>query len=272
MMSDTLIRAQRLTIQSGTRYLLHNIDWEVKRGEHWLVFGMNGSGKTTLLSAVAGFKPLSSGYLEVLGEQYCEKNIFALRRRVGWVSSSFFDLYYEHEPALEIVLSGLSGTFGVRAHISDKDVRMAKALLRELGLEDKINHPYCLMSKGERQNVLIARALLTRPDILVLDEPSTGLDIYAREHMLNIVRSLVAQEKTTVIYVTHYPEEIQPFMNKTLLMRNGQVFSKGNTNSMLTSDVLSEFMGEKIEVEWNLDPHTIKMKVEAPEQLPVVYL
>lgn len=268
-MSKTIIKAEKLCLQSGKRFLLRDIDWEVKKGEHWLVFGMNGSGKTTLLSTVAGFKKPTSGSLEVMGEHYTNDNIFSLRRRVGWVSSSFFDIYYAKEPALEIVLSGLSATFGIRSTLRDNDIRKAKVLLRELRLGNKINTPFYLMSKGERQNVLIARALITNPDILVLDEPSMGLDIYAREYLLNTVQTLADTQKVTVIYVTHYPEEIQPFMNKTLLLRHGQVYAQGDTEQMMTSDTLSGFIQEHITVHRD-DQGQVRMSIDAPTNIPAL--
>lgn len=265
-MNSEIIQASNLYLQSGKKFLLRNINWTVQKGEHWLIFGMNGSGKTTLLSMVAGFKQPTKGTLKVLGATYDNDNIFSLRKKVGWVSSSFFDNYLSQEPALEIVLSGLFGTLGIRYNITDQDVRKAKALLRELRLEDKINAPFYLMSKGERQNVLIARALITQPEILVLDEPSTGLDIYAREHMLNTVRDLAESQQVTIIYVTHYPEEIQPFLNKTLLMRDGQVFAQGNTDKIVTSTTISELMREQVTVHRDAEGY-IRMQIKAPTEI-----
>ncbi|MBP3625562.1 MAG: ATP-binding cassette domain-containing protein, partial [Peptococcaceae bacterium] len=231
---QTIIKTNELCYKSGRRFLINHINWEVKEGEHWLVFGMNGSGKTTLLSMIAGYKSPTSGTLEVLGKQYDKEHIFALRKEIGWVSSSFFDKYYANETALRIVLSGLFGTFNIDYDVTDADVRRAKALLRELRMEGKMNRPFNSLSKGERQNVLIARALITQPKVLVLDEPGTGLDIRAREHMMNTVRALAESKKVTIIYVTHYPEEVQPFMNKTMLLKNGRAFAKGDTESVLT--------------------------------------
>lgn len=248
-MSEAIIKAQGLGVQVGKRFLLRQIDWEVHAGEHWLVFGQNGSGKTTLLSMVAGFKNPTDGRLEVLGETYSNDNVFALRRQVGWISSSFFDRYYRYEPALEIVLSGLSGTFGIRRGLRDADVRRAKTLLAALRLEDKINRPYHMMSKGERQNVLIARALISEPSLLVLDEPSEGLDIYAREYLLQTMRAFAASGKVTILYVTHYPEEIQGFMNKALLLRHGQIFAQGETANVLTDEHLSQLMHAPVTVQ-----------------------
>ena len=260
---QTIIKTNELCYKSGRRFLINHINWEVKEGEHWLVFGMNGSGKTTLLSMIAGYKSPTSGTLEVLGKQYDKEHIFALRKEIGWVSSSFFDKYYANETALRIVLSGLFGTFNIDYDVTDADVRRAKALLRELRMEGKMNRPFNSMSKGERQNVLIARALITQPKVLVLDEPGTGLDIRAREHMMNTVRALAESKKVTIIYVTHYPEEVQPFMNKTMLLKNGRAFAKGDTESVLTSENLSILLDETVHVAQNTDG-SVKMEVDAP--------
>lgn len=119
MTEDVIIKANKLCLQSGKRYLLRDIDWEVKRGEHWLVFGMNGCGKTTLLGTVAGFKSQTGGTLEVFGQPYTNENILELRSKIGWVSGSFFDKCYSHESALNIVLSGLFGTLGIQFSITN---------------------------------------------------------------------------------------------------------------------------------------------------------
>ena len=197
--AETVIRAEKLCCQAGHRYLLRDVNWEVKKRQHWVVFGMNGCGKTTLLSIVAGFKLHTQGRLEVLGEIYGTDNVLSLRKRIGWVSSSFFDKYYNEESSLQIVLSGLFGTFGPSYEVTDEQVVLAKELLIRLGLGDKIDRPFNMMSKGERQNVLIARALIAKPDILLLDEPGTGLDVFAREAMLSTVRELADETDVTVI-------------------------------------------------------------------------
>lgn len=247
-MSEPIISIENLSCKSGNRYILHNINWRVNAGEHWIIFGKNGCGKTTLLSCIAGFKSASSGTVKVLGEEYTTENIFSLRKRVGWVSSSFFDNYFKNESAMQIVLSGLFGTFGIDYNVRDQDVRTAKALLRELHMEDKIKQPFHTMSKGERQNILIARALISKPEILLLDEPGTGLDIDAREHMMAFVADLAKQRKVTVIYVTHYPEEVQSFMNKTMLLQNGQVYAKGNTEDVMIEEKLSTFFDKPVQI------------------------
>lgn len=266
---ETIIKTTNLSCKSGKRHLLKQINWEVKKGEHWVIFGMNGSGKTTLLSIVAGFKAYTSGDLEVFGQHYSNENILQLRRKIGWVSSSFFDRYLKEESALHIVLSGLSGTLGLDYNITPADVRRAKALLRELRMDGKMDRPFDTMSKGERQNVLIARALISKPEILVLDEPGTGLDVYAREHMLNTVKAL-ADSDMTILYVTHYPEEIQPLFTKAMLLRNGRIYAQGDTSDVLTGEKISTLMEEEVEVLRSEDG-MLRMKMEAPSNIRKIY-
>lgn len=238
---SVIIETEKLCCRTGQRYLIGDISWRVAQGEHWCVFGMNGCGKTTLLSTIAGFKQPTGGVLRVFGEAYSAENVLAHRRRIGWVSSSFFDQYYHKESALSIVLSGKTGGFGLDETITAQDIKRAKALLSELRLAERINHPFGLLSKGERQNVLLARALLASPDILILDEPCSGLDVIAREYVLGMVQELAANTDITVIYVTHYTEEILDIFQHTLLLKNGRVYAQGRTEELFTQERLSRF-------------------------------
>ena len=240
---SVIVKAEHLSCQSGRRYLIHDINWEIEKGDHWIVFGMNGCGKTTLLSIIAGFKGETSGKLEVFGEEYNEENIFSHRKRIGWVSSSFFDKYLSWESAMDIVLSGVSGTLSLSKDITDDDVKRAKLLLKKLRLGNKMAQPFALMSKGERQCVLIARALISNPEILILDEPGTGLDIYACEYVLQAIADLAETTDMTIIYVTHYVEEILPMFDKTILMKDGYIVEQGKTSEMFDNESISRLLG-----------------------------
>ncbi len=261
---NTIIKTTDLACQSGRKYLINQINWQVEKGEHWIIFGLNGCGKTTLLSIVAGFKGQTEGELEVFGKNYTEDNIFSLRQKIGWVSSSFFDKYLSWESALSIVLSGVSGTLSMSRAITDNDVKRALALLRQLRLGKKIDQPFALMSKGERQCVLIARALVSQPEILILDEPSTGLDIYAREYILTAVDDLARHTDMTIIYVTHYIEEILPSFDKTMLMKDGQIYAQGVTSDMLSDDLFTSFLNYPVHISRDIDGYwQAKLAVEA---------
>jgi len=247
-MSEYVIELNQVNCKAGYQYLLKDITWQVKPGEHWVVFGMNGSGKTTLLSIIAGFKHYTSGKVNVFGESFSNDNILDIRKRTGWVSASFFDKYYTKESVLHIVLSGKYGTLGLGEDITLDDVRLAKELLTELRLEDKINRPFDMLSKGERQNVLIARALFSNPEILILDEPCTGLDVYNRSYLFSTIEELSKKKNLTIIYVTHYVEEIIPLFQKALLLKNGRVFTKGEINEIFHDDMFQELLGYPVHI------------------------
>lgn len=248
-MSDQIIRMQKLCYRIGQKYLLRDIDWQLQRGEHCVVFGLNGSGKTTLLSVAAGYKTATSGCLQVFGQDYTADNILDNRRRIGLVSNSYFDRYYRQESALDIVLSGALGTLGLDFDIDDGDVQLALELLRQVGLSDRIGQPYGAMSKGERQNVLIARALMAKPELLVLDELCSGLDVLARERVLGTVQGLADAGEMTIVYVTHYTEEILPCFETTLLLKKGRIYASGDSRKLLTSAQMSQFLEEAVVIE-----------------------
>lgn len=264
MNTTSAILTNNLSLKAGYKYLLKDITWEVKKGEHWIIFGMNGSGKTTLLSILAGYKQATSGSFSILGDSYTQDNILSLRQRIGWVSGSFFEQKYTKESALDIVLSGKTGALGRDSYrITDKDVKQAKYLLKELHLSTKIYQPFHMMSKGERQNTLIARALLSNPEILLLDEPCTGLDILAREHFLNTLKDLAEKSNLTIIYVTHHTEEILlDVFEKTLLLKNGLQFAQGDTKSLFTDEIFSRFLDAKAHITQRTY-HGLEAKVES---------
>jgi len=239
---NIVITLEHVSCKCGYRYLLKDINWTVKQGEHWVVFGMNGSGKTTLLSMIAGFKQQTQGSIKVFGQKFSNENILALRQKIGWVSTSFFDKYYSRESALNIVLSGKNGTLGLDDDIILDDVRRAKQLLQHLNLGDKINRTFDTFSKGERQNILIARALINNPEILILDEPCSGLDIYNRSYLFNTLEKMSSQKKLTIIYVTHYIEEIHPLFQKMLLLKNGSVFAQEDIQKLMNDETFTTLL------------------------------
>lgn len=252
-MEDALVDVKQLTCKTGTRYLLNEMDWQVKKGEQWVVFGLNGSGKTTLLSTLAGYKNRTQGEIALFGKRLEADNILEMRQRIGWVSSSFFDNYYKNESVLEIILAGKTGMLGLDFSITEKDVQRAKGLLQKLHLEDKCNRPFYTLSKGERQNVLLARALLIQPELLILDEPCSGLDVLAREQIFTMVRYLTQQTAISIIYVTHYVEEVLDVFTHVLLLKNGKIFEQGSIESCFSSKTMSDFLGQEVVIKRNED-------------------
>lgn len=245
-MSEYILETKKLCCRMGKRYLLKDVTWQVKRGEHWIVYGMNGSGKTTLLSIAAGFKHFTAGSLCVFGENYQDGNVLALRKKIGFVSSSFFDGLYSRESILDIVLSAKTGGLSVCGDVTLADAVFAQKLLKSLNLGDKLTRQFDMLSKGERQNVLIARALFNRPQLLILDEPCNGLDVYNRAYLFNTLEALAPQ--VTLIYVTHYTDEITPLFGKTLLLKNGAVFAQGDTQALFTDETISRLLGYPVTI------------------------
>lgn len=238
-MNNNVIHIENLNFMAGNRYLLKKIDWDIKQHENWLLFGLNGCGKTTLLSVIAGYGNYTSGTVEVLDMAYSEDTTQQIRSKIGFVSSSFFTKYFKYETVLHVVLSGLTGTLGVNFKISNQDVIRVKKLLIELEVEDKANQPFQELSKGEQQKVLIARALVANPKILILDEPSTGLDLYARDKMLRFIKK-IANEDITIIYVTHYLEEVVADFDQCLVLKEGEIYAKGKTEEILKDGLLQQ--------------------------------
>lgn len=258
-----IVAMNHVDCKMGYRYLLKDINWEVYKGEHWVIYGANGSGKTTLLSIIAGFQHHTSGTVKLYDEIISEKNILDIRKRIGWVSSSFFDKHYTKESILDIVLSGKYGMLGLSYDITLDDVLFAKRLLTELGLGDMINRGFDMLSKGQRQNVLIARALISKPDILILDEPCTGLDVYYRKYLFRTIETLAEKTDITILYITHYIEEVLPLFKNALLLRNGRIFKRGAMQNLFNDKVFSELLGYDVKMINGEKQYQMEMNVES---------
>lgn len=249
VLETSVIKANDLGYQVGQQKLLSGINLDIKRGEHWLVYGMNGCGKTTLLSILAGFRQQTQGTLELFGETLTDENILSQRKRIGWISSSFFDARYRHERVKDIVLSGKFGTYGIDWDLTSEDYNRASDLLRVLGLEDKQHMSYDRLSKGQRQNVLIARAFMGKPELLLLDEPCSGLDVLAKARFMELLDSLMQQENLTVLFVSHDVNEVRGMFPNTIMLRNGRMFAKGKTEELFQTENLSRFFQQSVQLD-----------------------
>jgi iron complex transport system ATP-binding protein len=236
--------------RDGAR-ILKNIDWRIELGEHWAIIGLNGSGKTSLLNLITGYIFPSEGELTVLGKKFGSTDLRELRKSIGWVSSSLQESLLVDERVEDVVLSGKFASIGLYDTISRKDTRRAIELMEQFGCLKLRARPYFTLSQGEKQRVILARSLMNFPRVLILDEPCTGLDIFAREHFLSsIARIADAPDPPTMLYVSHHVEEILPVFNNTLLLKGGSVHSAGKTKSVLTESNLSDFLGGPVEVSW----------------------
>lgn len=236
-------------LRSGS-VLLDDVTFTVDAGEHWAVIGSNGAGKTTLMNLMAATSFPSRGTVHVLGQQLGRVDVRDLRRLIGHVTP-------RHAPganlsAFEVVLTGVTGSLDlVPRHDYGSDVRdRAEALCKEFGLDAPHELRWLTMSQGERGRALIARALVTDPTLVLLDEPSTGLDLAAREQMVATIADLQrSRPGLTTVTVTHHFEELPATTTHALLVRGGRVVGAGPVEDVLTSDLVSSCFAHPVEIE-----------------------
>lgn len=238
-----------LAIRRGETLILDDLSWTVQRGEHWVILGANGSGKTSLLSALTGYLSPTSGEISVLGEIFGESDWRELRKHVGVVSSSVRQMMADHEPALLTVLSGKYAMIDYWGRVKSADRTAAARILRQIEATHLADRRWEVLSQGERQRILIGRALMAKPRLLILDEPCAGLDPVAREYFLAFLQRLGTRRGApALIFVTHHVEEIMPVFTHALLLREGRVVAAGKKGDVLTSARLSDVFGAKLKL------------------------
>jgi molybdate transport system ATP-binding protein len=218
-----LVRLEGVTVRYGHRAIVQNVDWTVRQGEHWVLLGPNGSGKSTLLSVIIGDHPQAyANSVRVFGRQRGSGvDVWSLKRRIGFVSPELHLHFPETLGCLETVVSGLLDTNGCLRPTTPRQRSVARRWLARLGLADCEERTFGSLSAGMQRMVLLARALVKSPDLLVLDEPCQGLDLTHRGHFLRAVESLIAGGVSTVIYVTHRQDEIPRGVRRALRLKAG---------------------------------------------------
>ncbi len=244
---DSVLMVKNLGMRRDGISILSDFDWVVRKGEHWVVLGANGSGKTSLLSALTGYMTPTSGHLWVLGKKYGRSDWRHLRKRIGLVSSSIRQMMAESEPALHTVASGRAAVIDTWGTPTQTDLRAARKILKWIECDYLSDRPWAVLSQGERQRILIGRALMARPDLLILDEPCAGLDPVARERFLEFLERLGNKPTgPTLVFVTHHVEEITPIFSHILMIRRGRNIASGSRETILNSKNLSETFGATI--------------------------
>jgi iron complex transport system ATP-binding protein len=239
-----ILDVSALTVERGRTAILRDITWRVERGQHWVILGPNGCGKTSLLRALTGYMPPTGGAISVLGRRYGGCDWRDLRLCIGLVTSALQISIPPAETAAETVMSGKFAQLDLWAGTTRADRAAALAHLRLLGAAHLAGREWGFLSQGERQRVLIARALMTRPRILILDEPCSGLDPVARDCFLGFVEKLARRRASpALVLVTHHVEEITPAFTHALLLRGGGVTAGGPLAKVLTARALSEAFG-----------------------------
>jgi iron complex transport system ATP-binding protein len=247
--TEPLLQVSSLRVQRGTATLLHDVSWRVERGQHWVILGPNGCGKTSLLKALTGYLSTTAGDIELLGQRYGESDWRDLRLHIGVVTAAFHPSIPPAEPALETVISGKFAQLDLWAPTTKTDEKAARKLLALAGAAHLADREWIFLSQGERQRILIARALMAKPRLLILDEPCAGLDPVSREHFLGFIERLARQKNSPAfVLVTHHVEEITPAFTHALVLRNGRVVAHGPLTATLTGDNLSDAFGEPVKI------------------------
>lgn len=245
----TILVVRNLSVERSGTTILRRIHWSVQPGEHWVILGANGSGKTSLLSALTGYLIPTDGEILLLGRRYGETDWRELRKKIGLVSSSVRQMMADDEPALVSVVSGKFAMIDFWGRITKPDRARAMRLLGLVECVHLADRPWRVLSQGERQRVLIARALMARPKLLILDEPCAGLDPAAREHFLQFLHRLGGRAKSpTLILVTHHVEEIVPVFSHVLVLKNGEVLAADAKMTAISSRLLTLAFASRLRV------------------------
>ncbi len=245
-----ILRLIGVSVRRSGRTILGPIDWSVGPGDRWVVIGPNGSGKTTLAQVASTYLWPTTGTVEVLGETIGRVDSRELRRRIGYAGAGLEAAIDPALSALDVVVTARHAALGPWWHtFTDEDRRRAHQLLAEIGAGGLADRPFGLLSTGERRRVQIARALMPDPDLLILDEPGSSLDLGARETLVRDLAGLAERTRpAAILLVTHHLEEIPRGFRHSLVMGDGRSIAAGAIGDTLTGPVLSVAFGMPIEV------------------------
>ena len=238
-----------VSLERQNKKLLNNVTWQVNKGEHWAILGLNGSGKTSLLKLITAEYWTSQGSVEVLGNKFGGTDISNMRTKIGIVGSFIAERLSPHMLAEKIVLTGKYKSSILYTEYGEKELEEARQMLISIGGEHLLGRIYASLSQGEKQLLLIARSLMEEPEILILDEATSGLDLFAREKLLRQIEQITNLPKApTILYVTHHAEEITRSFTHVLLLKKGNIIAQGPKEQVLTEDILSNFYDQTVSI------------------------
>ncbi|GAA0533871.1 iron ABC transporter ATP-binding protein [Saccharopolyspora subtropica] len=250
-MDDLVIRMDGVEVRRGNTTLVSDVNWSVELDERWVVLGPNGAGKTTLLKMASTEMYPSEGTVDVLGERLGKTNVFDLRPRIGLCSAALSARIPGDELVRDVVVSAGYSVLGRwREEYDDIDTDRAAQLLDMLGVAHLADRQFATLSEGERKRTTIARALMSDPELLLLDEPTAGLDLGGREDLVARLSALAMDpDAPASVLVTHHVEEIPPGFTHALLLREGTVVAQGLLDDVLTEDNLSKTFDQDLELQ-----------------------
>jgi len=244
-----LLSVSGLTVTRRSTRILRGVDWSVQAGEMWTILGANGSGKTSLLGCLTGFLTPAAGRVTVLGETYGASDWTQLKKRIGLVSSSVRQMVEDGEQAREVIGGGRYGQINFWGRFTAADLKQIAVIARQVRCTALLERDWAVLSQGERQRVLTGRALMARPELLILDEPCAGLDPVARDRFVHFMQRLATQKRgPALVLVTHHLEEIPPACTHVLALHRGAVAAAGPIREVLTDQVLTRIFGAPVQV------------------------
>ncbi|CCW10474.1 ABC transporter [Rhodococcus aetherivorans] len=245
---DLLIEFDDVLVRRGGNVLVGPVSWKVELDERWVILGPNGAGKTSLLRVAAAETFPTSGTAHVLAETFGKTDLSELRPRIGMSSSALANRVPGDEKVVDLVISAGYGVLGRwRERYDEVDSARAVEMLESLGAEHLADRTYGTLSEGERKRVLIARALMTDPELLLLDEPAAGLDLGGREELVARLGVLAADpDAPAIVLITHHVEEIPPGFTHAMLLKEGQVVAQGLLDDVITGENLSDAFSQAI--------------------------
>lgn len=248
---DLLLDFRDVLLRRNRKVLVGPVTWSVELDERWVVLGPNGAGKTSLLRIAAAMEHPTSGYAAILGERLGRVDVAELKARIGLSSAALAQRIPDNEVVRDLVVSAGYAVLGRwREEYEEIDTARAVDMLETLGAEHLSDRTYGTLSEGERKRVLIARALMTDPELLLLDEPAAGLDLGGREELVARLGELAADpDAPAMALVTHHVEEIPPGFSHALLLSEGGIVAQGLLADVMTSENLSRAFGQSIVVE-----------------------
>jgi iron complex transport system ATP-binding protein len=257
---DTVIAFDRVSVIRSGNFLLRGLTWQVELDERWVILGPNGAGKTTLLNLASGRLHPSRGQAWILGERLGRVDVNELRTRIGLTTGRIADQVPPNERVLDVVVTAAWSVVGRwRENYDPQDERRARGLLEQLGMGPLADREFGTLSEGERKRTQIARALMTDPELMLLDEPTAGLDLGGREDLLARLTELAEDpDAPAMVLVTHHVEEIPPGFTHAMLLREGTVVAAGLLGETMTADNLSKTFGLPLIVERRGDRYTAR--------------
>ena len=242
---QSLVALEEVTVLRAGKAIIDRLSWRVNMGERWVIIGPNGAGKTTVLSLLSGYLFPSSGSVTILGDTLGRVDSAEIKMRVGMTSAALLSLLPEDERVGDLVLSSAYAVFGRWNEEYDPwDESRSSALLSTLGVKELRDRLFFTLSEGEKKRVMIARALMPDPELLLMDEPAAGLDLGGREDLLQRISAFAADPSApATITVTHHLEEIPAGTTHILVLKSGRSFAQGSIESISTSEMLSDLYG-----------------------------